>query len=53
MKVETKNLQTAGNFAKEQDVTTASVYRWLKMGIVKGVEVDGVKFIIKEKPTKK
>ena len=53
MKVETKHLQTAGNFAKEKDVTTASVYRWLKMGIVEGVEIDGVKFVKKEKPAKK
>tara|TARA_R100001244_G_scaffold1556_1_gene2594 strand:+ start:2195 stop:2353 length:159 start_codon:yes stop_codon:yes gene_type:complete len=52
MKIETKNLQTAGNFAKSKDVTTASVYRWLKMGVVKGVEIDGVKFVKIEKPAK-
>tara|TARA_R100000541_G_scaffold22744_1_gene32671 strand:+ start:604 stop:768 length:165 start_codon:yes stop_codon:yes gene_type:complete len=49
MRVETKNLLTAGNFAKEQDVTTASVYRWLKMGVIKGVEIDGVKFVKTDK----
>tara|TARA_R110000764_G_scaffold196030_1_gene281226 strand:+ start:120 stop:284 length:165 start_codon:yes stop_codon:yes gene_type:complete len=54
MKVETNELQTAGNFAKEKDVTTVSVYRWLKMGVIKGIEIDGVKFVKTEKvkPTK-
>jgi len=47
MKINTKNLQTAGNFAKENNVTTASVYRWLKMKLIRGIEVDGVKFVIK------
>jgi hypothetical protein len=47
MKIEVKHLQTARNYAKEKDVTTACVYNWLKMGVIKGLEVDGVKFVIK------
>jgi len=45
MKVETDKLQTAGNYAKTKNVTTMSVYRWLKMGVLQGVDIDGVKFV--------
>jgi|8_EtaG_2_1085327.scaffolds.fasta_scaffold85140_2 predicted site-specific integrase-resolvase len=53
MNIDIKRLITANNYAKEQSVTTMTVYRWLKMGLVKGVEVDGVKFVIKGNPAKK
>ena len=48
MKVETEDLQAVRNFAAVKGVTTATVYNWLKMGLIKGVEVDGVKFVNKD-----
>ena len=52
MKVNTKDLQTARNFAESKGVTTTCVYNWLKMGVIKGIVVDGVKFVVKENPAK-
>ena len=52
MKVDIKDLQTARNFAESKGVTTMTIYRWLKMGVVKGINVDGVKFVVKENPAK-
>tara|TARA_R110000744_G_scaffold377405_3_gene492378 strand:- start:966 stop:1109 length:144 start_codon:yes stop_codon:yes gene_type:complete len=45
MKVKTEDLQAVRTFAAAKGVTTATVYNWLKLGLVKGVEIDGVKFI--------
>ena len=53
MKVNIKDLQTARNFAESKGVTTTCVYNWIKMGVVKGINVDGVKFVVKENPSKK
>tara|TARA_R100001163_G_C5008092_1_gene154922 strand:+ start:651 stop:818 length:168 start_codon:yes stop_codon:yes gene_type:complete len=53
MKVNINDLQTARNFAESKGVTTMTIYRWLKHGVVKGIDVDGVKFVVKENPTKK
>ena len=48
MKIQTKDLQAVRNFAAAKGVTTATVYNWLKLGLIKGVEIDGVKFINKD-----
>jgi len=45
MKIETDNYMRAKNFAKREGVTTMSVYRWIKIGVVKSIEIDGVKFV--------
>tara|TARA_R110000803_G_scaffold209612_2_gene279605 strand:+ start:2202 stop:2360 length:159 start_codon:yes stop_codon:yes gene_type:complete len=47
MNVKTEDLQAVRNFAAAKGVTTATVYNWLKMDLIKGVEIDGVKFINK------
>jgi predicted site-specific integrase-resolvase len=47
-----KKLMTVKNYASENQVTTTCVYRWIDKNIVKAVEVDGVKFIVKEPGTK-
>ena len=42
-----ENLMTVRNYAKRKKVTTQCVYYWIKNGIVKVVEIDGIKFIQK------
>mgnify|MGYP003146977750 CR=1 FL=1 len=48
MNIQTDDLQAVRNFAAAKGVTTATVYNWLKMGLLKGIEIDGVKFINKD-----
>jgi hypothetical protein len=45
-------LVTVKNFATLKNVTTTCVYRWIDKNQVKALEVDGVKFIVKEPGTK-
>lgn len=52
MKVDTENLISVQTYAHEQRVSTTAVYNWIKNNVVKAVEIDGVKFIIKKSPRK-
>jgi len=48
MKIDTENYLSVQSFARLKEVTSMTVYRWLKMGVVQGVEIDGVKFVKNE-----
>jgi len=48
MKIKTEDLQAVRTFAAAKGITTATAYNWLKLGLIKGVEIDGVKFIKKD-----
>jgi len=48
MKIKTEDYLTVQTFARIKEVTSMTVYRWLKMGVVEGVEIDGVKFVKKD-----
>jgi hypothetical protein len=53
MKVETKHLQTVGNYAKEKGVTASYYYRLIREGkLTAYVEIDGVIFIDLKKISK-
>lgn len=41
------NLVKISTYAKEQGISTAAVYKQITKGVVKCVEIDGVKFIQK------
>jgi hypothetical protein len=51
MKVEINNLQTVKNYATAHDFTTSYIYKLIREGKLKSVEIDGVQFIdIKKNP---
>lgn len=43
------DLQTVHNFAKNNGVTTTTVYNWIKAGKLQCVTIDGTKFIYQPK----
>lgn len=45
-KVDIKTLQTVRNYSFDVRLTTAAVYKKIKAGILKSVEIDGVKFVV-------
>ena len=45
MKIDTNDLILVKTFADLKGVSTTAVYNWLKLGVIKGVKIDGVKFI--------
>ena len=47
MKIETNDYLSVQEFARIHDVSVTTIYRWLKMGVVQGVEIDGIKFVKK------
>tara|TARA_R100001244_G_scaffold26657_2_gene26604 strand:- start:876 stop:1025 length:150 start_codon:yes stop_codon:yes gene_type:complete len=47
MKIKTEDYLTVQNFARLKEVTSMTVYRWVKMGVVEGVKIDKVQFIKK------
>ncbi len=49
MKINTKDLLTAKNYAIKRKIAVQTAYKWLEKGLIQGVEIDGVKFIVKEK----
>ena len=50
MRIETQDLVTINNFALEQKKTTQCIYNWINRNVVKCIEIDGVKFIVRKKP---
>lgn len=50
MRIETQDLVTINNFALEQKKTTQCIYNWINRNLVRCVEIDGVKFIVRKKP---
>ena len=50
MKLETEDLVTINNYALEQKKTSQCIYQWINRNLVKSVEIDGVKFIVRKKP---
>jgi len=49
-----ENVQTVKNYAYDKRVTVPTIYRHIKEGKLKGVEIDGVKFVVlEEKESKK
>ena len=50
MKVNTEELQTVGNYAIKERVSTTAVYNWIEKKLIRSVEIDGIKFIIKKTP---
>ncbi len=40
-----KELLTIANFAKQENVTTAAIYKRIKLGKLKVKEISGIKFI--------
>tara|TARA_R110000764_G_scaffold205222_1_gene290462 strand:+ start:634 stop:777 length:144 start_codon:yes stop_codon:yes gene_type:complete len=47
MKIETNDYMSVQEFARLKEVSVMTIYRWLKMGVVSGVEIDGIKFVKK------
>jgi hypothetical protein len=45
-KVDIKTLQTVRNYSFDVRLTTAAVYKKIKSGVLKSVEIDGVKFVV-------
>lgn len=52
MKVDITELYTVGNYALKERVSTTAVYNWIDKKIIRSVEIDGVKFVIKKTPKK-
>lgn len=50
MKVNIEDLISVQNYAHYQRVSTTAVYNWIDKKLIKAVEIDGVKFIIKKSP---
>lgn len=50
MKIDIKDLMSVQNYAHNERVSTTAVYNWIEKKLVKAVEIDGVKFIIKKSP---
>ena len=50
--IDTKNLISVQNYAHAEKVSTSAVYKWINKNLVKCVEIDGIKFIIKKAPSK-
>jgi len=49
-----ENVQTVKNYAYDKRVTVPTVYNHIKAGKLKGIEIDGVKFVVlEEKESKK
>ena len=44
-----KDLSTVKNYSHKYKVSTAAVYNWLKKGVLEGLEIDGVKFVVNTK----
>ncbi len=38
------------NYAKINNITTATVYNWIREKKIDSLEIDGVKFVIKKDP---
>ena len=43
-----ENVQTVKNYAYDKRVTVPTIYRHIKEGKLKGIEIDGVKFVVLE-----
>lgn len=41
-----QNLKTVAGYAKLKNVTTTTVYNWIKDGKVKSIKIDGITFVI-------
>lgn len=48
MKINIKNLISVQNYAHQEKVSTTAVYNWIEKKLVRSVEIDGVKFVIKK-----
>tara|TARA_B100000795_G_scaffold265094_2_gene246453 strand:+ start:302 stop:451 length:150 start_codon:yes stop_codon:yes gene_type:complete len=48
MKIETNDYMSVQGFARLKEVSVMTIYRWLKMGVVQGIEIDGIKFVKNE-----
>lgn len=46
MLVETNKLKKVSSYAKMKDTSVQSVYNWLDIGLISGVVIDGVAFVI-------
>lgn len=49
MIIETKNIQSVKQAALEYGVSKRTIYKWLDEGRLKELNLDGMKFVIKEK----
>jgi len=49
MSKDIKDLSTVKNYSHKYKVSTAAVYNWLKKGVLEGLEIDGVKFVVNTK----
>ena len=47
-KIDIKTLQTVKNYSFDVRLTTAAIYKKIKAGKLKGIEIDGVKFVVLE-----
>lgn len=46
--MENKNLVRISTYAKQKNVSTVAVYKWIKQGKVQARQVDGMWFIVSE-----